>query len=409
MSRVFAPILALALTSAGCAYDAADPTGRATSPIIDGVASDATDDSAVWVGVLSADGYPQGMCSGVLIADNIVLTARHCTSRTANGGVACTRDGKPVSGGGVLSDYAAEKLAIVTGPVMGNKAAARGKQVFTSGVNNLCNNDIAVIVLDRKIPDAKIAPVRLESPPIKGENLLAVGWGVSNNSRRSGRRRRVDIPIVAVGPFSSSSVGAVGPNEFSIGEGICSGDSGGPAYAMSTGAVVGLVSRGGNGAPYDPETDPQYTQCVDTDEYKTHNIYTRVDTFKDLILQAFEVAGGEPWVEGSYDPRKAKAGDACASADACRSGKCVDVGGKAMCVDACAADATCPDGFACTASGDGQVCTPKPTAPTNAAADGATDGKGGCSVQGPGGGEANLAPALCLALVGLVASRRRRV
>ena len=58
--------------------------------------------------------------------------------------------------------------------------------------------------------------------------------------------------------------------------------------------MVGVVSRGTNGAPYTPGTDPPTTLCVDTPDYKTHNIYTRTDGFKELILAAFTEAGAEP-------------------------------------------------------------------------------------------------------------------
>lgn len=406
--RSFSFVFALSFFGAisGCAGDASTPTetsARASAPIIDGVASTAEDDSAVWLGVLSSSGYPQGMCSGVLVADNVVLTARHCVARTQSGGIACRKDGTSIVGGGVLSDYDATRLAVLIGPKWTSKAAAKGKQVFHSGAKNLCNNDIAVVVLDRRIPDAKIAPIRLDAPPKEGETILAVGWGVSNNSRSYGRRRRADIPIVEVGP-TSTSTGAVGPNEFSIGEGICQGDSGGPAYAMATGAVLGVVSRGGNGAPYDPETDPEYTQCVDTADYATHNLYTRVDTFKDLILEAFAAAESEPWFEGGPDPRKAKAGESCASGDACRSGICIEGENGNICADSCA-DAACPEGWVCHEAS--KICAPAP--PPAAAADPAaeTTTTGSCAASAPGAAATPGALGLVLAL-GLMTRRRAR-
>jgi hypothetical protein len=393
-------IIALA---SGCALDGSTSSpgseGRNESPIIDGVTSGPADNSAVWVGVLSSDGYPQGMCSGVLLADNVVLTARHCVSRTSNGGIACAKDGRPLSGGEVYSDYKATQMAVIVGPTMTRTAAGKGQQIFTTGATNLCNNDIAIVVLDRHIPDAVIAPVRLDAPPKKGENILAVGWGVSNNSTRYGRRRRENIPITAVGPATSSG-GSVAPNEFAIGEGICSGDSGGPAYSMETGAVLGVVSRGGNGAPYNPETDPQYTQCVDTTEFETHNIYTRVDTLKDLIYQAFEVAGGEPWVEGSYDPRKAKAGETCDDASLCRSGMC----NAGVCVDACGEGNVCPDGFTCKPVGDASACVQNATTPANAGAPGPAP-KGKCSVTNVGAPADGVG---WLLLASVLLMRRRR-
>lgn len=402
-ARILLASLALSAFSplfvSGCAMDSAEQTAKSSARIIDGVASGTDDNSAVWVGVLSSDGYPRGMCSGVLIADNVVLTARHCVSRTEDGGIACAKDGRPISGGGVRSDYPAESIAILVGPYLSNKAAARGTQVIHTGATNLCNNDFAIVVLDRHIPDAMIAPVRLTAPPTKGENILAVGFGVSNTGGR-GRKRRADIPITSVGPAYSSTSGAVGPNEFAIGEGICSGDSGGPAYSMETGAVVGVVSRGGNGAPYNPETDPAYTQCVDTAEFSTHNIYTRVDTMAELIYKAFEVAGGEPWVEGSYDPRKAKQGEACDAGELCRSGICHE----GACVDPCTDGVSCPEGFTCQAAGEAKVCVANPVNTANDGAPGPAPKK--CSVSEPGAATSGGSIVCAFAL--LLLARRRR-
>ncbi len=398
-------LLALSLSTfaVGCAMDAStEQAGRTSAPIIDGVASGIDDNSAVWVGILSSDGYPQGSCTGVLLADNVVLTARHCVSSTQDGGIACSKDGTPISGGGVRRDYAATSLAIITGPFLSNKAAARGQQVFHTGATNLCNNDIAIIVLDRHIPDAVISPIRLKSAPVKGEKLLAVGWGVSNTSGR-GRKRRADIPITAVGPVTSSTSGTVASNEFAIGEGICSGDSGGPAYSMETRAVLGIVSRGGNGAPYDPNTDPAYTQCVDTTEYKTHNIYTRIDTMGDLVYRAFEVAGGEPWIEGSYDPRLAKPGETCEASEACRSGICHE----GTCVDPCTDGVSCPDGYTCKDAADARVCVANPVVVANDGAPG-PEPKKKCSVSEPGAPSSGGLVAGLLGLLAVLRARRKR-
>ena len=399
------PLIGTFALLGACVAEPAGSVAVRESPIINGVASTADEDAAVWVGILASDGSPQGSCSGVLVAENVLLTARHCVSKTQPGGVACSKDGKPISGGAVLSDYAAKQLAVVLGPTMSRttRASAFGQQVFTTGAKTLCNNDIALVVLDRKIAGAKIAQLRLDAPPDRDETISAVGWGVSNVSRTYGRNRRANIPITTVGPISTAA-GSVGPGEFQIGEGICSGDSGGPAFVTTTGAVLGVVSRGGNGAPYDPAKDPAWTECVDTADYKTHNIYTRVDAFKDLILQAFEAAGAEPWLEGGPDPRKAKFGEPCDSPAACRSGLCVDVGGKSLCTSPCDDASACPAGYVCTAVESSRICIPAPAPVDPGGAPAAeTTVKSGCAMDP----RATNGGALALAFLAFSAFGRR--
>lgn len=348
---------AILVVAAGCSPPA--QVGRAGGAIINGVESGPEDDAAVALPIFGPGGGFQSACTGVLVAPNVLLTARHCVSQVEGSGIACGEDGSPIQGGGVLGDFEPSQLSVLLGPKLdfnNFEFAASGKKIIHSGSTNLCNNDFAIVILDKKIENAKIAPIRLESPPVAGEMILAVGWGQSNNSSGFGRRRRADIPITAVGSYFSATDGIIlGPNEFGVGESICQGDSGGPAFDQKTGAVIGVVSRGGNG-DFD-NMDPTVA-CVDHDRFVSRNIYTRTDTFKQLILDAFAEAEAEPWYENGPDPRKAKFGEACDSDDACRSNKCHE----GMCTDLCDGPeaTTCPEGFVCRDLSGGFICAVPP-------------------------------------------------
>ncbi|MEO7092329.1 MAG: trypsin-like serine protease [Polyangiales bacterium] len=406
------------VVAAACGQAAPEKVERSSAPIINGTESGASDDAAVGIALLTGGSFSGG-CSGTLIAPNLVLTARHCVSETTPGGIGCKPDGSIVdgSGGEVVSDHRPADLAILIGPVLKFDFAAKGKKVFTTGSKNLCNNDIALILLDTDIAGAKIAPIRLDTAPVKGDQILAIGWGVSNNSTGYGRRRRESIPITKVGPIGTTSGGYVGSGEFEIGEGICSGDSGGPAFDMTTGAVIGAVSRGGNSAPYDPASDPQYTPCVDVAGHKTSNLYTRTDAFKDLIVKAFAEAAHEPWLEGAPDPSKKKFGDACDGPVDCQSALCIGLASGPICSQTCDDATPCPAGFSCTDAAGTNVCAPTPppapapstTAPPSNAADG---GGGGCSVAGPArpssDSSSNFAALALVAALGLAFRRSRR-
>jgi secreted trypsin-like serine protease len=77
----------------------------------------------------------------------------------------------------------------------------------------------------------------------------------------------------------SASNTPLGAHEFEVGKSICRGDSGGPAISEETGAVIGVVSRGGS--------------C---DEDFGH-IYTTTAGFPDLFGDAFKLADAEPTLE----------------------------------------------------------------------------------------------------------------
>lgn len=400
---------ALAACSDGAASAETSAVGRSQSAIIKGKASTSAQDAVILLVHYEAGDPGVGACSGTLLSNKIVLTARHCVAQTDEA-AACDEKGNPIQGGSVSGNHDPKTLYVFTGKNRPDfsggevKPAARGAKILDTGAKTLCNNDVAVLILDQEIPNALIAPVRLDGDTTKGETITAVGWGVTDQTAMPDvRQQRSGVKITAVGP-DADALPAVSPNEFQVGESICSGDSGGPAFADS-GAVIGVVSRGGNGRGQ-TQSDPS-AACINAE-----NLYSKVQPFKSIIEKAFEITGQEPWVEGGPDPRLATAGTACSDGAECRSSLCLADPSQAG-ATTCAADCSssdCPDGQTCQTEGDAKVCrTPEQVAAAKAA-EPKTTTTTGCSATPTSGSSssANAGLSLGLAALGLVLVRRRR-
>jgi MYXO-CTERM domain-containing protein len=399
MRLLTAPIVTALLALAACSSSpGSEPTASSASAIINGKDSPATQDAVVLLVTLDG-GF--GTCTGTLIASNLVLTARHCVSNTKDSAFACDGKGNLIGGGTqVYADHPPNKIWVFTGADRsqlgpGSMPQAKGAQIIHDGAKVLCNHDLALVVLDREIEGAQIAPIRVDSMPMEGETFTAVGWGVTEKTPYpTTRQMREGIKIKKTGPFDgSATIEPVPPNDVLVGESICSGDSGGPALHTDSGAVLGVVSRGGNGQndPNDPAVG-----CIGAT-----NLYTAVAPFRDLVLAAFEAAGKEPWIEGQPDPRLAKTGVDCTADEECRGAICAASQGKTICSQDCSADAaSCPEGFTCQASNRGPICLPPPPAPTVT--------KVGCSTSGAGGSAGAGAWGLVAAAFAAGALRRRR-
>lgn len=303
-------IAAFGLALGGCAAptEGGEPqghVGRVIQPIVGGAASGIEQDAVVVLARFES-GTRASLCTATLVAPNLVVTARHCVSAT-DASAACGSDGKAVVGAALHGDRAPATLVVFTAagglaPDTTTEAGAkaRGKKLVVDSATTICNHDLAFVVLDTAIA-GPIASVRL-APPTGGEMLTAVGFGITEGGALpASRMQRGGLANVGAGPmaFPDDARYGVGDAEFLVGESACSGDSGSPTLA-SSGAVVGIASRSGNGKTRDPNNAA--STCVGA---TAHAVYAQL-TANAFVMGAFAEAGAKPWLEGQPDPRTAK-------------------------------------------------------------------------------------------------------
>ncbi len=343
MKRLSASIALTALSLGGCGVDLdpapAPPTSKQKEAIVGGV--DDTGGGAHPAVVMITS--PAGACSGALVAPNLVLTARHCVSQNVTQGIGCDIFGQSQNGDHVGNDYVPSTLKIRTGVNPGSAVAA-GKQLFHPAGKNLCNNDVALILLDKNVAGITPLAIRLDWGPQIGELATAVGYGAINDiGQGSGkRRRRTNVPVISSGQDWNELNGA---GEVSVGQSVCTGDSGGPLISPK-GAVMGVASR--------------VSQCANPN---AHAKYARVDFQKSLIQQAFAAAGATPKLEPGPAPpplvKKETGQSPCKTGAECQSNLCKQ--DKGYCSNFCAA-LPCPSGMWCadgTVNISGQTITDK--------------------------------------------------
>lgn len=228
------------------------------------------------------------LCSGALVAPNLVLTARHCVSRAVTATPSCDARGRSHNGDHLAEDVDPAAIAVYTGTQVRpdvDQPAARAVRTLHPAGQVLCDADVAFLVLDRPIANAAILSMRLHSSVEAGDSIVPVGFGGGPLNVVGHKVARTKSTVLATGPSANAETGAVlGPREFEVDQATCRGDSGGPAIDVLSGEIVGVVSRGGS--------------CTG----HGNHVYTRVDAYKRLAQAAFAAATRESNVASRYAP-----------------------------------------------------------------------------------------------------------
>jgi MYXO-CTERM domain-containing protein len=276
----------------GCGAPPADDTAQNADPIQGGTL--APKDSAVVAILINAsDGLY--ICSGSLIAPNLVLTAHHCIATNTNANTC--------GGNSFSAIYPASEVVITSSEDAAAAIFNSATSVFPSpdgvtwfGVSsitvpgqNICGQDMAALQLSTAMTGICPLIPRVDVDVSDNEPYRAVGFGATSpDGSTAGTRYNVTGLSVACAedcndPTQSATQEWLGVG--AVNTGTCEGDSGGPALDAN-GLVIGSVSRG----PADT--------C---DQTVYESMYGEATWVKQVATQAATAGGYAPagWVTGA--------------------------------------------------------------------------------------------------------------
>jgi hypothetical protein len=275
--------------------------------------------------VVAIDATDAAFCAGVLVAPDVVLTARHCVSLPA-GPIECPAEDASAAPllrpPGSLRIYVGDDVSTAS-------PRARGRGIRVPALPSICGADVALILLDVPIDDVAPSVIR-STGAAQGDHLRTVGWRLVGRTGTGPRILRDHVLVVSASP-----------NEIELDEAVSG--IGGPAIDESTAEVLGIFSR--------RTADP------------SRAVYTRADAFATLVEDALadsDAAAGS--LRGLRKPKKGPAdlGATCASGGDCAAGVCVSTSGglEQYCSRSCGVYDRCPARFRCQRGQSGaQACT----------------------------------------------------
>ena len=383
VASVAGAICALVGIVAGCGSQKTEPIEKNVAAIQGGTGDGAAHPFAIGLCVGSGPGQCQEICSGALIAPNLVMTARHCVSNTP-----MTIDCNTASFGGIRGTAANYWITTNDYLFQGTLGWHQVSQIVVTPGTKVCGNDMALLILKNNVSANEaptVTPVvqySMTDHPRYSTTQTAIGFGNTSPSGGAGTRRiRQNINLACIPGDKNIDCGMqsqITVNEYASGDGTCSGDSGSSGYeqkAFNNGQWVsfGVLSRGGESGGL----------CIG-------GIYTRTDKWASWIIQTAQTAaaaGGYPppaWTypppvstDGGADgggpaPGTGQIGDACGDATDCSMGlvcQAKTADDPSICTQACDPSApACPDGYECTSNGVDNYCFPLPPAPPDSGA-----------------------------------------
>ncbi len=175
------------------------------------------------------------ICTGTLIAPNVVLTAGHCVfSKDENGNV----EFNGVSNPGILSIHDGLNLSYYS-----NKASVTKAVTHESWDGELPGTDIAMLLLNKNITDLLMYKVRDNPAENKGEKGIVVGYGITGDDKDDALTQRWGNTTILDIDTGEQLLEIGNPS------GTCQGDSGGPLFTTQNNKMVvsGITSFGRGG------------------------------------------------------------------------------------------------------------------------------------------------------------------
>lgn len=244
----------------------APPTPEPDAAIIGGQPVRADSDLANHVvAIMGLTAGSEYLCSGVLIGQNLVLTAAHCAANMQSGEILFSTNLS-------TSDPAARRP--VERSIVQPRYTATMKRLQEDnrkpGTKTRIKNwgDLALMWFSGPLPKGYSPVTRGDGNALSdGQVVVLAGYGVLDGQANTPAQglNRVEVPI-AKAKYSRT--------EFSInqanGKGVCHGDSGGPAFVQQGDQLllVGITSRG---------SDPDCAKL---------SVFTRVSSFETWITEA---------------------------------------------------------------------------------------------------------------------------